>query len=69
MISQLMSYVQSFLQSVEKKDQEGQTLIEYALIILLIAIAILIVLGLVGGQVQTVFQSIIDALSGATPAP
>ncbi len=40
------------------------SLIEYGLIVLLIAISVLLVLGLVGGQVQTAFQVIVDALTG-----
>jgi pilus assembly protein Flp/PilA len=48
------------------RQEEGQGLIEYALIVLLIAIGVIVVLGLLGGQVQAVFQSITDALA---PAP
>ena len=69
MFSEIMLIVKDVARKIEARQQEGQTLIEYALIVLLIAIAVLIVLGLVGGQVQTVFQQIIDALSGVTPAP
>ncbi len=47
------------------RQQKGQGLIEYALIVLLIAIAVLVTLGLVGGQVQAVFQQIFGELGGA----
>lgn len=42
--------------------EEGQGLVEYALIIFLIAIVLIIVLGALGGQVGSVFSSIINAL-------
>ncbi len=43
---------------------KGQGLIEYALIVLLIAIVVIVVLGLVGGQVQDVFNQIFVKLGG-----
>jgi pilus assembly protein Flp/PilA len=45
------------------KDEEGQGLVEYGLIIVLIAIAVITTLGLVGGQLDTVFNSILTALT------
>ena len=53
---------QLYTMFLESRQEEGQGLIEYALIVLLIAIGVIVVLGLLGGQVQTVFQSITDAL-------
>jgi len=44
--------------------EEGQGLVEYALILVLIAIVVIAVLALVGEQVQNVFQQIVDALGG-----
>ncbi|MCB2202568.1 Flp family type IVb pilin [bacterium] len=64
MLNVLVSRISMWLHSVESKE-EGQGLIEYALIVLLIALGVLLVLGLVGGQVQAVFQQIVDALGGA----
>ncbi len=46
------------------KQPKGQGLIEYALIVLLIAIGVLVVLGLVGGQVQDIFNQIFTGLGG-----
>lgn len=43
--------------------EEGQGLVEYALILVLVAIVVIVVLGLLGTQVSTVFQNITDALS------
>jgi pilus assembly protein Flp/PilA len=64
MLNVLFSRITTWLHSIETKE-EGQGLIEYALIVLLIALGVLLVLGLVGGQVQSVFQDIFEALGGA----
>ena len=45
--------------------EEGQGLVEYALILVLIAIAVIVVLGLLGDQVSAVFEEITGALGGA----
>jgi Flp pilus assembly pilin Flp len=45
-------------QSIEK----GQGLIEYALIVLLVVVGVIVILGLVGGGVQNLYQEIINAL-------
>ena len=42
--------------------EEGQGLVEYALILVLIAIVVIVVLGLLGEQVSTVFSNITSAL-------
>jgi pilus assembly protein Flp/PilA len=43
--------------------EEGQGLVEYALILVLVAIVVIVVLGLLGDQVSTVFSNITSALS------
>ena len=42
------------------QEEKGQTLIEYALIILLVSIVVIVILGLLGDQLNVVFQQIID---------
>jgi pilus assembly protein Flp/PilA len=42
--------------------EEGQGLVEYALILVLIAIVVIGILTLLGGQVSTVFSSISSGL-------
>ena len=47
------------------KREEGQGLAEYALIIVLVAIAVVGALTALGGQIDSVFSSIVTNLSGA----
>ena len=43
--------------------EKGQGMVEYALIIVLVAVVLIIVLALVGSQISTVFSQIISGLS------
>ncbi|GBD08643.1 hypothetical protein HRbin22_00884 [Candidatus Thermoflexus japonica] len=45
--------------------EKGQGLVEYALILVLIAIVVIAILTLLGTQVSTVFSSIASALGGS----
>jgi len=49
----------------QTRDEEGQTLVEYGLIVALLSIAAIVVLTAVGTSVQDVFQTVADALDGA----
>lgn len=64
MLTNLFTQTKLLLGFVGVSEEEGQGLIEYALIVLLIAIGVIVVLGLLGGQIQTVFQNITDTLAG-----
>ena len=44
-------------------DEKGQGLVEYALILVLVAIVSIVVLGLMGTGVRDVFQQIVDAIT------
>jgi len=46
-------------------EEEGQGLVEYGLIIVLVSLAVLVILTAVGGQLNTVFTRIRTALGGA----
>jgi len=47
------------------RREEGQGMVEYALLIVLISIAALVILVLIGPQIQTIFSQVNSAL-GAT---
>jgi len=64
MISQFMLWLKTFVIT----DEKGQTLAEYALILALIAVVVIVVLGLLGGQIQDIFQQITDGIGGAGEA-
>ena len=52
------------------RDEEGVTAIEYGLIAALIAVAIIVAAGLLGGQLDTTFRAICGFLrNGAGGAP
>lgn len=51
------------------RDEEGQGLIEYALILVGIAVIVIVTLMTIGGQVSQVFQSIQDMFSNADIDP
>ena len=46
-------------------NEDGQGLVEYALILVLVAIVVIVVLSILGPQIGNVFSQINDALAGA----
>jgi len=52
--------VKELLSRIGVDQEKGQTLIEYALIILLVSIVVMVVLAALGVEVTGVFQDIID---------
>ena len=58
--------VQELVSRIRAQEEDGQTLIEYALIVLLISIVVIVVLGLLGGDVNNVFTTIRNTFSGAS---
>ena len=44
--------------------QRGQGLVEYALILVLVAIVLVVVLTLMGRQIQAAFQNVVATLQG-----
>jgi Flp pilus assembly pilin Flp len=48
-----------------KTNDEGQDLLEYALLVALIALVAIVAVEAAGGAVSTIFQSIADELGGA----
>lgn len=43
--------------------EKGQGMVEYALIIVLVAVVLIVVLALVGSQISTVFSQIVSGLT------
>ncbi|MGF7186892.1 pilus assembly protein Flp/PilA [Desulfitispora alkaliphila] len=46
------------------RKEDGQSMVEYALIVALVAVALIVILTQLGENVETIFQDIINALSG-----
>jgi len=59
-MSQLVAFVNSI-----RRNEEGQDLLEYALLVALIALVAIGAVGAAGGSVQLIFQNIADQLGGA----
>jgi pilus assembly protein Flp/PilA len=57
---QLVNFVKSFV-----RNDEGQDLLEYALLVALIALVAVAAVGLAGGQVKAIFNSIAGQLQNA----
>ena len=62
----MMLQVKELLNRTSAQGANGQTLIEYALIVLLFSIAAIVVLGLLGGDINNAFTTIITTFLGAT---
>ncbi len=54
-----------FLALAFSLNRRGATAIEYALIASLISIVIITAVGLIGGSIQNMFNSVADALNGS----
>ena len=54
------------LKTIKKlaKDKRGQSMVEYALILALIAVVVIATVAALGGKLTTIFQTITDALPG-----
>jgi pilus assembly protein Flp/PilA len=61
----MFSYVNAKLQSLLNRE-EGQSMVEYGMIIGLVAVGVVVVLTMLGTQINAMFQNIVTAL---TPAP
>jgi pilus assembly protein Flp/PilA len=59
-MSQLLAFVKSF-----GRNEEGQDLLEYALLVALIALIAIGAVGMAGGSVSAIFTDIANQLNGA----
>ncbi len=60
-MSMLLNYLKSFV-----REEEGQDLLEYALLVALIALIAIGAVGAAGTSVNDIFQSIADELAAAS---
>lgn len=58
----MVEYVSTLVSMLRAREDEGQGLVEYALIIFLVSIAAIIALGALGTSVTGVFTSITGSL-------
>ena len=56
-------YISMTNRAVRAKDEDGATAVEYGLLVALIAAVIIVVVGLLGEQIQEAFQSVVDGLA------
>jgi pilus assembly protein Flp/PilA len=58
MLSLVSTYISTFLAKFRKDDEEGQTLVEYGLLLALIAIIVIVALIFLGPIVSRIFQNV-----------
>ncbi len=63
MLYQAFLLMRNFLSSFNATKERGQGLVEYALILVFISIVVIVVLGLVGDQLNVIFTDIVEALT------
>lgn len=53
------------------KEESGATMVEYAILVALIAVAVIVIVGTLGQRINDTFQAVVDQLpdAGAAPAP
>ena len=58
-------YTKLVSRMVHFKSQKGQTLVEYGLILALVSIVVIVVLGLLGNQLKSIFATITTTLAAS----
>ena len=58
----IKDFISTLLARFHSEDEEGQTLVEYGLLLALIAIVVIAVLVLLGPAISGIFQSVNDQL-------
>jgi pilus assembly protein Flp/PilA len=64
----MLSTLWFYLQTRFVKDEEGQGMVEYGLILALVAVGAIVILGAMGGSLREILTAVKDALAGAVPA-
>ena len=65
MIQFISSYISTFLSKFRNDDEDGQTLVEYGLLLALIAIIVIVALLFLGPIVSRIFQNVGSNLNGS----
>ncbi len=64
MMSIVTGYISTLFAKLHKDDEEGQTLVEYGLLLALIAIIVIVALLFLGPIVSRIFQNVGTSLNG-----
>ena len=64
-----MLYLYLRIVNALKARQEGASLVEYALLVVLISIAAIVIMTTLGGQIKAAFQQVSDSLPAAAANP
>ncbi len=62
---EFMAYWKTWLMTKLAKDEKGAALVEYALLLALIAVVCIVAIGLLGDSADKKFQSVADEISAA----
>ena len=60
----MLQFISSLLTKFRREDEEGQTLVEYGLLLALIAIIVIVALLFLGPIVSQIFQNVGENLQG-----
>ncbi len=60
----MLQFISTFMSRFQREDEEGQTLVEYGLLLALIAIIVIVALLFLGPIVSQIFQNVGDNLNG-----
>ena len=61
----MVSFISTFLARFQREDEDGQTLVEYGLLLALIAIIVIVALLFLGPFVSQIFQNVGENLQTA----
>ncbi len=61
----MLQIISTLLMQLRRKDEEGQTLVEYGLLLALIAIIVIVALLFLGPIVSQIFSNVATNLQGA----
>jgi pilus assembly protein Flp/PilA len=61
----MLQFISSLLARFHREDEKGQTLVEYGLLLALIAIIVIVALIFLGPIVSQIFQNVGENLQGA----